>query len=86
MVALARIAALLVGLFGLAFGLWFYTDTAAAAAAFFVGALFAAAAALGLDRCRCRDARAARLFAHEAGGAVVTAVAQRRAVAALGSA
>lgn len=33
---LARIAATLVGLFGIAFGLWFYTDTAAAAAAFFV--------------------------------------------------
>ena len=34
--SLARVAALLVGLFGLAFGIWFYTDTAAAAAAFFV--------------------------------------------------
>ncbi|MBS0504892.1 MAG: hypothetical protein JSS55_14055 [Proteobacteria bacterium] len=33
---LARIGAALVGLFGIALGFWFYTDTAAAAASFFV--------------------------------------------------
>lgn len=36
MQALARAAAALVGLFGVGFGLWFFADTPAAAAAFFV--------------------------------------------------
>ena len=36
MQALARLAAALVGLFGVALGLWFFADTNAAAAAFFV--------------------------------------------------
>lgn len=42
MKTLARLGAALVGLFGLAFGLWFYTATSDAAAAFFVQPLGAA--------------------------------------------
>jgi hypothetical protein len=42
MIGLARVAATLVGLFGLALGLWFFVKTPEAAAAFFVQPLGAA--------------------------------------------